>query len=86
MGSMGRGVLDTRRSLSSGARSRDPVAGMTGEYPKAPTSSAKADDCYSVIASTCEAIQPAARKDWIASSLTLLAMTRRGLARPLTSR
>jgi hypothetical protein len=25
----GRGVLDTRRSLSSGAHSRDPVAGMT---------------------------------------------------------
>jgi hypothetical protein len=27
----GRGVLDARRSLSSGAHSRDPVAGMTAE-------------------------------------------------------
>jgi hypothetical protein len=29
MESRTRGVLDTRRSLSSGAHSRDPVAGMT---------------------------------------------------------
>jgi hypothetical protein len=28
----GRGVLDTRWSLSSGGHSADPVAGMTTEY------------------------------------------------------
>jgi hypothetical protein len=32
MESKSRGVLDTRRSLSSGAHSRDPVEGMTTEH------------------------------------------------------
>jgi hypothetical protein len=67
MESKTRGVLDTRRSLSSGAHSRDPVAGMTAECGARYMS-------YVIARSSCdEAIQLFPCGFWIAS--LALAMT-----------